>query len=178
MAAGARLPRRHRGLVIVLLVAAVLTAFVGMFSVWVNRQALNTDNWTKTSERLLADRAIQNALGAYLVDQLFTNVDVAGQLQQALPPQAAALAGPAAAGLRELAGDAAPKLLARPRVEDAWRLANRAAHRQLLQVVNGGGKVVSTQSGEVVLNVRTLIDQLAAGVGVDKQVAAARAKLQ
>src|SRR4051812_20525428 len=178
MTAGARLPRRRRGLVATLLVFAVLTGFVGMFAVWVNRQALNTDNWTQTSERLLAHPEIQKAVGGYLVDQLFSNVDVAGELQQVLPPQAAALAGPAAGGLRQLADNAAPKLLARPRVQEAWRLANQTAHRELLQIVDGGTNVVSTRSGEVVLNLHELTDELAASVGLEKQVAAARSKLQ
>jgi hypothetical protein len=170
--------RQHRALVSVLLVAAVITGFVGMFSVWANRQALNTDNWTTTSGNLLENKNVQKAVGAYLVDQLFQNVDVAGEIQQVLPPQAQALAGPAAAGLRQLADQRAPIFLARPRVQEAWRVANRSAHRQLLSVINGGGKTISTQNGEVVLNLRTLIDQLAADIGVTQQVAAARSKLQ
>src|SRR5213080_2835950 len=102
--------RPHRVLVTVLLSLAFVTGLIGMFSVWVNRQALNTDNWTDTSGQLLADKAVQAALSSYLVDELFSNVDVASELQQTLPPQASALAGPAAAGLQELAGRAAPKL--------------------------------------------------------------------
>jgi hypothetical protein len=170
--------KRHRTLVSVLLVAAVITGFIGMFAVWANRQALNTDNWTHTSSRLLEDDHIRTAVGAYLVDQLFQNVDVAGEIRQVLPRQAQALAGPAAAGLRQLADQRAPIFLARPRVQEAWRTANRAAHKELLSVINGGGKSVSTQNGEVVLNLRTLIDQLASDVGVSEQVAAARSKLQ
>jgi hypothetical protein len=170
--------RRRRVLVSLLLAAAVVVGFVAMFSVWANRQALNTDNWTDTSSRLLADPKIQAAVGAYMVDELFSNVDVAAQLRQVLPPQAQALAGPGAAGLQQLAGQAAPELLARPRVQQAWRQANRAAHRQLLQVLNGGGPAVSTSNGQVVLNLHTLVNELAARLGVSQQAAAARAKLQ
>jgi hypothetical protein len=90
---------------------------------------------------------------------------------------ARALAGPAAAGLRELAGRAAPELLARPRVQQAWRQANRVAHEELLRVINGGGPLVSTRAGEVTLDVRTLVDQLAASLGLSQQLAAARQKL-
>jgi hypothetical protein len=176
--AEARPHRRHRVLVGSLLAVALITGLLAMFAVWANRQALNTDNWTNTSSRLLADKHIQTAVGAYLVDQLFSSVNVAGELQQLLPPQAAALAGPASAGLRELANRAAPQLLARPRVQVAWRNANKAAHKELLSIINGGGPVVSTQGGEVVLNLHTLVDQLAATLGVEQQVAAARSKLQ
>ncbi|MFL5883463.1 MAG: SHOCT domain-containing protein [Thermoleophilaceae bacterium] len=170
--------RRHRVLVPVIFVLATLVGLVAMFSVWASRQALNTDNWTKTSGDMLANKNIRTAVGAYMVDQLFTNVDVAGQLRSALPPQAAALAGPAAAGLRNLADSRAPIFLERPRVQQAWRAANRTAHKELLTIINGGGATVSTKNGEVVLNLRNVIDQLAATAGVSSQVQAARAKLQ
>jgi hypothetical protein len=171
-------PRRHRVLVTVLLVLAVVVGFVGVFSVWLNRQALNTDNWTKTSGRLLADEHIQRAVSAYMVDELFSSVDVAGAIRQALPDQADALAGPAAAGLQELAGRVAPQLLASPQVQDAWQTANRFAHAQLMTILRGGSDVVTTTGGEVVLNLHPLVDRLAATIGVEDQVAAARSKLQ
>jgi uncharacterized membrane protein len=68
--------RAHRVVVPILLALASVALFTGAFAVWVNRQALNTDNWKTTSSELLADEQIQAALAPYLVDQLFTNVDV------------------------------------------------------------------------------------------------------
>src|SRR3954464_8552035 len=100
----ARSARSHRVLVAILISLAVFTGLIGMFAVWVNRQALNTDNWTETSGKLLADKQVQKAVSAYLVDELFTNVDVAAELRKVLPSQAAVVAGPAAAGLEEVAG--------------------------------------------------------------------------
>jgi hypothetical protein len=170
--------RAHRVMVPILLALASLALFTGAFAVWVNRQALNTDNWKTTSSKLLADEQIQAALAPYLVDQLFTNVDVTGAIQQRLPSNLQVLAGPASAGLRQLADRAAPKLLARPRVQDAWVTANAAAHEQLLRIVNGGGAVVSTSGGRVTLDLNALVSQLAADLGVSSQVAAAQDKLQ
>ena len=170
--------RSHRVLVRVLFAVAVVTGLVWMFALWANRQALNTDNWVDTSSKLLANQNIQNALGAYLVDQLFTSVNVQQQLQNVLPPQAQAVAGPAAAGLRQLADARAPVLLARPKVQDAWQSANRAAHKELLTILNGGTNTVSTHNGEVVLNTRALVSQLAANLGIQQQVSAAQQKLQ
>jgi hypothetical protein len=169
--------RAHRVLVPLLLVLATLIGTVGAFAVWVNRQALNTDNWTSTSGQVLQNKEVQTALSAYLVDQLFSKVDVAGDLKQVLPSQLDPLAGPAAAGLRDLAGTLAPKVLASPQAQTAWVEANKAAHKQLLRVLTGGGRVVSTNSGVVTLNIHQLVDQLAATLGVSSQVAAARAKL-
>ena len=170
--------RTHRVLVPILLVLASLALFTGAFAVWVNRQALNTENWKTTSSELLADEQIQAALGPYLVDQLFTNVDVTGAIQQRLPSDLQVLAGPASAGLRQLADRAAPKVLARPRVQDAWVTANAAAHEQLLRIINGGGPVVSTAGGVVTLDLNALVNELAAELGVSSQVAAVQAKLQ
>jgi hypothetical protein len=168
----------RRWLVAGLLTLAVITGLIGIFSVFVNRQALNTDNWTNTSSQLLENNKVQTALSAYLVHTLFTNVDVASELKTVLPKQLQPLAGPAAAGLQQLAGQVAPRLLTLPQVQDAWRQANRAASKELLTIINGGTKVVSTSNGTVTLNVRTLVDQLAAQVGLSSQVNAARAQIQ
>src|SRR3954467_4587273 len=93
--------RAHRVVVPILLVLASLALFSGAFAVWVHRQALNTDNWKTTSSELLSDEQVQAALAPYLVDQLFTNVDVTGAIQQRLPSNLQVLARPASAGLRQ-----------------------------------------------------------------------------
>lgn len=149
-----------------MLALAVITGVLAVVSTWVKRQALDTHNWTNTSSKLLADKKIQDAVGAYLVNEIFTNVDVAGQLRSALPKQASALAGPASAGLRDLAGQAVPQLLARPRIQALWRQSNRAAHGQLLAILNGGSSTVSTSGGQVVLNLHELVTQLATTLGI------------
>src|SRR5271167_2921044 len=104
--------RRHRVLVGALLAVAFIIGLIAVFSVWINRQALNTNNWVTTSSRLIADEKIDDALGNYLVGQLFANVDVAGEIQTLLPKDIQGLAGPAAGGLREVAEQVAPQLLA------------------------------------------------------------------
>jgi len=167
----------HRILVTSLLALATLCGLVSMFSIWANRQALNTKNWTSTSTRLIADPKIETALGNYLVAQLFANVNVSGDLQGLLPKNLSGLAGPAAGGLREVADQVAPQLLASSVVQNAWTQANTVAHRELLNILNGGGKTVGTKNGEVTLNLNTIIDQLAQQLGFQAQLAAARAKL-
>ena len=89
--------RPHRMTVALLLVAATVLTFVAIFSFWVNRQAMNTDNWVETSSELLENEEIQTQLATFLVAQLYANVNVEAELRNALPPQASALAGPAAA---------------------------------------------------------------------------------
>jgi len=164
-------------LVPVLLVLATIVGIGAAFAVWVNRQALNTNNWSATSAKILEDKQVQTALSAYLVHELFTNVNVSAELQTILPKPLQPLAGPAAAGLQQLAGQLAPKVMATPQVQAAWVQANIAAHKELLKVLNGGGPVVSTKSGVVTLNLQALVKQLAATLGVSSQVAAVKQKL-
>ncbi|MGZ4326346.1 MAG: SHOCT domain-containing protein [Solirubrobacteraceae bacterium] len=170
--------RAHRFLVPVLLVLATVIGIAATFAVWVNRQALSTSNWSSTSGKVLQDKKVQTALSAYLVHELFANVNVSADLQRVLPKQLQPLAGPAAAGLQQLAGTLAPRVLASPQAQAAWVQANVAAHKELLKVLSGGGPVVSTGSGVVTLNLHTLVSQLAATLGVSSQVAALQSKLQ
>src|SRR5947209_7053475 len=151
----------------VLLGLATLLTVLAIFALWVNRQALDTADWTQTSTRLLQDGRIRSALSTYLVDQLYANVDVAGELRSLAPKDLRPLAGPAAGGLRELLGQAADQALKLPRVQDAWRQANQVAHRQFVAVVEGRKQgVVSVNQGEVALDLRPLVTDLAQRVGI------------
>jgi hypothetical protein len=158
--------RRHRVLVAALLVLGTLVAFLATFSVWVNRQALNTDNWVNTSTRLLENKAIDEQLATFMVTQLYANVDVEAELAKALPPQAKVLAGPAAGGLRQLAQRVAERALAAPRFQALWAEANRGAHEALLKILDGGGSFASTGEGEVTLHLGTLVSEVGKQAGL------------
>jgi hypothetical protein len=164
-------PVRRRGLALSLVVLASVVAFVAMFSIWINRQLLNTDNWTATSSRLLEHKVIRDRVAGFLVDELYANVDVAGEIRAALPPRAQPLAGPAAGAVRNFAERAARELLARPRAQLAWEAANRNAHELLIKTLEGGGDVVSTQEGVVVLDLKALLEETQARVGLGGRLA-------
>lgn len=155
---------------LLILVAAAL-AVLAILAVWISRQALETDQWADTSSQVLEDPAVQTAVAGYLVDQLYANVDVAGELEQALPPRLQPLSGPAAGALRRGAEDLARRALDRPAVQTAWEQANRAAHETLVEAVEGGGDVVSTEEGTVALDLRALVGQIAERIGIGADVA-------
>lgn len=159
-------PYPHRVLVGAMLGLAGILTFVAIFSFWVNRQAMNTDNWTNTSGKLLQNEAIRSQLSTFLVTQLYANVDVQAELEKALPSQAQALAAPAAGGLRQLAQQVAERALATPAVQGLWETANRGAHEQLLKILDGGGSFVSTGEGEVTLQLGALVEQVGQQVGL------------
>ncbi len=150
-----------RGLVT--LGAILLT--VGALAVWVNRVALQTNTWTDTSGRVLADPVVQQTIATYMVNQLYDNVDVAGELRDALPPRAKPLAAPAAAALRDVFTRGAQRVLASPQAQTVWKAANRRAHRLLLKLLAEGSGALTTTNGEVVLNLHPLVERIAGRAG-------------
>jgi hypothetical protein len=152
---------------VAILAVATLLGLVSVLSIWVKRQALETDTWTNTSTKLLENHEVKEALSAYMVEALYENVDVQGELAGALPPAAKPLAGPAAAGLRTLAGKLASEALGRPRVQALWAEANRNAHALFLEVIEGGGDTLSTEGGAVTLELGPIVERLGAQLGID-----------
>jgi hypothetical protein len=150
-----------------LLVLGTLFWTAGSFGVWAQRQALNTDNWVATSERMLADPQIRNALSVALVDRLYDTTAVEERLRETLPPRLDRLAAPAAAGLKEVALRNAPRVLGTAAALKAWEAANRQAHAVFLDLVDGR----LAANGEVTLNVQDLLRQLAAGTGLPEGAA-------
>jgi hypothetical protein len=164
------LSRRRKAAVTTLVVLASLTAFVSTLTIWVKRQALETDAWTKTSASLLEDHQIREAVSVYLVDQLYANVDVAEELRKGLPESTRGLAPPLAGGLRELSTRTAENLLGGARVQSLWETANRRAHEQLLKVVEGKSKEIHTRHEAVVLDLRPFVLRLADQIGLRESV--------
>ena len=103
--------------------------------------------YTTTSTKLLQDPKVQTALANYLVDQLYTNVDVQTEIEQALPERLKPLAGPAATALRPYAVKGAERLLASPAAQGLWKVANRNAHERFVVLVTSGdnGRAVQHQ---------------------------------
>jgi Short C-terminal domain len=161
----------HPRIVAALLVVATLIAFLAVFSIWVNRQALNTDNWVDTSGKLLRNDEIRTQLSDYLADELFANVDVQAELEKTFPPRLAPLAGPAAGALHQLAPQVAERALATSQAESLWADANRAAHETLLKILNDEGSAVSTANGEVTLDLASLVSESGGQLGVAGKLA-------
>jgi Short C-terminal domain len=158
-------PLRRTSIAITVLAGVV--AFFAVFAVWAERQLLETDTWTETSTKVLADERVQTALDSFLVQALFDNVDVEAQLKKALPDNVQGLAGPAASGVRELALRAAAQALKSPQIQELWANANRRAHDTFLLIVEGGNETVSTSGGLVTLDLGRVITQVADNAGVD-----------
>src|SRR5688572_2091644 len=93
------------------LLAVGTLIFIGFgVGVWAERQLLDTDEWVDTSAELLEDEEIRVALGGFIVDRLFDSQEVQAQIEEVLPPRLDPLAGPAAAGLKEVARRNVPRI--------------------------------------------------------------------
>lgn len=154
-----------------LIVLGSLLAFLSVFAIWVERQALDTGEWVNTSGKLIRNATIRTAVGDYLVEQLYENVDVEKELEEILPGETKELAGPAAGGLRQVAGTGAEKVLETGTAQNLWETANRTAHEQLIAVLENEKEAVSTANGEVKLNLGSMLTNLAGQIGLGKSLA-------
>ena len=163
--------RGRRRTVRALVVLGSILAFLSVFAIWTERQALNTDDWVGTSGRFLQNETIREELSSYLVDQLYENVDVQKELEEILPKDTKDLSGPAAGGLRQVAGQGAERVLETSTAQELWEEANRTAHEQLLAVLENKKEAVETDEGNVRLNLGQLLTNLAEQVGIGESLA-------
>jgi len=163
--------RARRRTVKALVVLGSVLAFLSVFAIWTERQALNTDDWVDTSGRLIQNQTVRAAVGEYLIDQLYENVDVEKELEDILPGETKELAGPVSGGLRQVAGSGAEQVLKSSTAEGLWKDSNRAAHEQLLAVLENKKEAVETEGGDVTLNLGSLVTNLADQVGIGGQLA-------
>ena len=161
---------RATGVWVVLVIAGLLL-FLSSFAIWINRVALNTNVFTNTSSSLLDDPAIRSAVANRTVDELFANVDVQAEVEKQLPADYQGLAGPATAGLRQASYQIVDRALEQPAFQQLFKATLRATHETLVEVLGGGGPRVSTENGEVTLNLRAIIDEAADRIGIGQQVA-------
>lgn len=164
---------RGRGAAVwVVLVVAGLLLLLSSFAVWINRVALNTQVFTDTNTQLLDNSAIRNAIATRAVDELFDNVDVQAELEAKLPTDVKSLSGPVTAGVRQASYEIANRALERPAFQKLFAITLEQTHKTLVEVLSGGGSRVSTEGGEVTLDLRSIINETADRIGIGDQVAA------
>ena len=155
----------------ILVALGALLAVLSLLAGYIRFQGLDTETVQETAGDLIADDEIRDQVAASLVEELFTNVDVAAELEQRLPTQLSGLAAPAAAGLREFSDRAAERMLERPRVQALWVRTVTLAHTQLISVLEDDVGPLSTEGGSVVLDLQPLVIQLGDRVAIVGDVA-------
>ena len=165
---------RHRIKVRVLVVLASVLAFLAIFTSWIDRQALDTDQWVHTSGKLLEDKEISDALATYAVDQLYANVDVSAVVKQRLPHDLQKFSAPASAGIRQVATQAAKQAIQSPARSAGLgrRKPNRPPRAGLDPEGQQRGRLLPERQGRAQPPAPRL--QLADRIGLKKQPGATR----
>ncbi len=159
-------PHPYRWLVRSLIGVATVLGIVAIFAVWANRQLLDNGYWKSTNTKLIESPPIREAVSGYLTEQLYANVDVAGELKKELPSELQPLASPAAGALKDVVQKGINLLLERPEVQELWSKANGVAHAEFVRLIENKGKVVKLPGGgEVVLDLRPMLGEVAEKVG-------------
>lgn len=157
-------PRSRRGrsaAVVVLGVATLLLVLVSSVVVWSHRLLLNTDAWVATVGGLADDEEITDLVAERLTEQLLTATDAEAQVRDALPDQAAILAGPLTAAAGTFVTDAVAAVLASPQFGELWREANRLAHETVVAVLREEPVAgLQTTDGTIVLDLLPVMSQV------------------
>ena len=159
--------RRRSIAVWTLIVLASLLALVSALTVWSKQQLLDTDKFTSSSAKLLANDDVRATLSNRLVDLLNQRVDVQAQLEEKLPPRAKGAAPAIAAAIQNSTGQVINAFLGTAQAQALWERVNRRAHTALVNVLEGkDAGPVSTANGDVVLDLRPVIQRVAERLGV------------
>ena len=163
--------RRRHVLVLALITFTAVLMLVTALSTWAKRQILDTDAWVATTNDLLADPTVRAGLSQFAVDQIYSSVDVAGQLQQQLPDNLKGLAGPVAGALRQPATQGVDYLLGTSRARSLWETINRRAHETIIRILENRTRAgLSTANGTVTLDISELVRQVGSGLGLPTAV--------
>ena len=74
--------RRRKRVVWLLIIVSTLVLLISAVTIWVKREVLDTNNFTASTTELMRDPKVQSALAAFLVDQIYQNVDVKADLEK------------------------------------------------------------------------------------------------
>jgi hypothetical protein len=159
---------RARGLVVL---ASILLVFA-ILSTWIRAQIIDTEGWTQTSVRLLENEKVREVVANDLSERLLTVVNVQSLATEKLPHALAPLAPILSTAAAQVVPQAIDRALAIPAVQELWGRANKVAHAQVLELLNGGGNTLSTTGGVVSINLEALIDRLGARLGVGSEIGA------
>ena len=142
----------------VLVVLFALLVPITVTATWAHRTVLNTGAWTRTTDPIASDPAVTSALSVQITDQIYTSLDPQQIIADALPPKATFLAGPIANGAKQYVQQGVDKVLSSSQFQTLWQQANKFAHAQLVAVLRGDSKTLTTTNGQVVLNLVPVVN--------------------
>jgi hypothetical protein len=156
-------------------VLACMLAFASVIALWTRALVLDTGAYVRAVGPLIENAALRDELSVRIVDELYARVDVTDLLRDALPKRGDVLAPTLAQGIHATSVQLAAAALATDAVRRVWDDANRVAHDQIVHVLEGKGRILTTARGEVAVDLRPLAEKVrealdAAGVRIFDRV--------
>lgn len=162
--------RANNKVIWALITAATLILTLSAVNTWVERQLLETDNWVDSSTALLENDDLRHEIAIYLVNEVYSSVDVGDALAERLPENLVGLSGPAASVLRDPLVDAVDIVLQSRAVQELWRDANEIAHSRAIAILEDDvGPNVSTADGSVTLDLGRLVTKVGGELGISSE---------
>ena len=152
---GSRTRRTVAGVLVVLFVILLPVTYV---VAWTHYVVLTNRGFERTVVPIGTDPAVAAAVGTTLTNQIFTSLNAQQTVKNALPPKADFLAGPITNAARGYVQQGVTAALQSQRFQALWKETVDFAHAQLLSVLKGNSKAVTTSNGQVVLNLVPLLD--------------------
>jgi hypothetical protein len=150
---------RTRRIVVGVLVALFIILLPVTYVVaWTHYVVLTNRGFEKTVIPIGTDPAVAAAVSTTLTNQIFTSLNAEQTVKNALPPKADFLAGPITNAAKGYVQQGVNTALQSSQFQALWKETVDFAHAQLLSVLKGNSKAVTTSNGQVVLNLVPLLD--------------------
>jgi hypothetical protein len=152
-----------------LIVLGCVLAPVAVLGVWAGNEVSDTGRWVATVEPLIHDPAIQNVLTDKITNQITSQLNITGTINQAatqlnsrgLPRISTLLStfGPQiVSAVTGFIHSTVHTVISSQAMATAWVQVNTVAHQAVVKVLSGqGGGAISTSNGQIVLNLGPLI---------------------
>jgi hypothetical protein len=161
--------RTWRRIAAALMVAFAVIAFaVAVPGAWARRTLFDTDRYVALVEPLPRDPDVQEYLTRTVTTAVFDALSIEERLTEALSeraPRIAFLAGPITNGVRGFVQDRAGDVVSSEAFATYWAEANRIVHEQLVAAIRGEEGVLTTQQGQVVLDLLPIVNEVLRRIG-------------
>jgi hypothetical protein len=151
------------GLLIVL--GCIVFAFAN-YAFWLRDTALNTEGWLAAVGPLTKNPVVADAVSGYVVQELYTALDVEQLLSELLPPRLEGLSGPAGIALQGLVQDTVSTAIQSDQFQEIWRLLNRTIHGALVTALRGDLGLLQLERGQLILPLDALLGPVGEGLGL------------
>lgn len=154
-----------------LTVLGLIFALLSLVAVYVRYELLDNNTFRGTAQLLVVNPAIQQQITERAVETLYSNVDVAAELEKRLPEQQKGLATPLAAALRGVSDRLVLQALAQPAAQRLVVNSVVTSHRQLVRFLENKGTFASLDNGVVQVDLRQVVRELTSQVGLSPSIA-------